>query len=75
MRTNLLLSPEEAAGYALAITEEMAADQDAQCEAAEAAQRWTGQERPLQSTAPVGDLSSWLPDWVAQYWRQGRATA
>ena len=42
MRTNSLISPEEAAGYALVISEEMAVDQDAECEAVEASLRWKG---------------------------------
>ena len=78
MRTNSLISPEEAAGYALVISEEMAADQDAECEAVEASLRWKG-----GADAAPGALlnlrdslkTAWIPDWVAQFWRGGRATA
>jgi len=78
MRTNSLISPEEAAGYALVISEEMAVDQDAQCEAVEASLRWKG--GPDAAPGALLNLrdshkTAWIPEWVVQYWRGGRATA
>jgi hypothetical protein len=80
MRTNSLISPEEAAGYAMAITEEMAVAQDKQSEALayEAViARWpAGQDAaPGTTLALTGNPKAWISDLVAQYWRGGRATA
>ena len=64
MRTNSLISPEEAAGYALVISEEMAADQDAQCEAVEASLRWkSGPQTQLPAPLDLRDShkTAWIP--------------
>ena len=78
MRTNSLIWRRRRRATLLVISEEMAVDQDAQCEAVEASLRWKG--GPDAAPGALLNLrdshkTAWIPEWVVQYWRGGRATA